>query len=127
MLREGLIIATIAVTGLTACGGDDAEPAAKAPVAKKDAAAATQPPDPDKDPYTITCGDLKNPDAANVYSRRASNTLALEAKITSMSQLQAATAIFFGMTEVCKSKPASYKPAKDAVAGVKSGKFKSDL
>jgi len=125
MLRAGLITTAIAAIGLTAgCGGDDGEPARAG--APKKQAAAQKPLNPDKDPYTITCQDLKHPQAS-VFSRRASNTLALDAKITGMSQLQAATAIFFGMTELCKQKPATYRPAKDAVSGVKAGKFRSNL
>ena len=126
MLRERMIIAAIAALGFTAgCGGDD-EPARVASKPAKQAAAPQKPLDPDKDPYLVTCADLAHPQGATL-SRRAPNTLAAEAKIKGMSQLQASTAIYFGMTELCKSNPGSYKPATDAVAGAKSGKFRSDL
>ena len=35
--------------------------------------------------------------------------------------------IFFAITEVCKGKPGSYKPARPAIAGVRSGEFVADL
>lgn len=127
MLRKGLIILAVAAAGLAAGCGDEeteSEGGAAAPQAKT---AAAKPPDPDKDPYTITCKDLADVQTANVYSRRASNTLAVEAKMRNMSQLQASTAIFYAMTELCKTKPASFKPAKAAVQGVKAGKYKADL
>ena len=42
-----------------------------------------------------------------------------------MSRLRAATSIFFGVQEVCKGKPDTYKPMREAVAGVRAGRYVS--
>ena len=42
-----------------------------------------------------------------------------------MSRLRAATSIFFGVQEVCKGKPDTYKPIREAVADVRAGRYVS--
>ena len=53
--------------------------------------------------------------------------LADDAKIRGLNRLQASQSIYYAITELCKTKPGSYKPAKDAVAGVRSGEFRAEL
>ena len=42
-----------------------------------------------------------------------------------MSRLRAVTSIFFGVQEVCKGRPDAYKPMREAVAGMRSGRYVS--
>lgn len=131
MFRQGRLIAgAILVIGLSGvgagCGGDDDEPAERAADKPKTETTA-KPVDIDKDPYKITCADMADPLAAARLTRRATNTLAIEAKIAGMSQLQAATSIFTAMTELCKKNGPGYTPAKAAVAEVKKGRYEADL
>ena len=44
-----------------------------------------------------------------------------------LNRLRASQSIFFAITELCKGKPASYRPARPAISGVRSGEFVADL
>ena len=55
------------------------------------------------------------------------NALADDAKIRGLNQLQASQSIYFAITELCKAKPDSYRPAKDAIAAVRSGELRAEL
>ena len=48
-------------------------------------------------------------------------------RIPGLDRLRASQSIFFAITEVCKGKPGSYKPARPAISGVRSGEFVADL
>lgn len=126
MNRRTTLIALLAGAAIAAgCGGDD-EPAATKARAK--------PVDPevrraqlDRDPYDLRCADIRDKVRSADISRRVQVALANDAKIPGMNQLQASQSIFFAITELCKGKPGSYRPAEDAVAGVRSGKYEADL
>ena len=53
--------------------------------------------------------------------------LADDAKIPGLNRLRASQSIYFAITELCKGKPGSYKPARPAIAGVRSGEYLADL
>ena len=53
--------------------------------------------------------------------------LADDAQIPGLNRLRESQSIFFAITEVCKGKAGSYKPARPAIAGVRSGEFVADL
>jgi hypothetical protein len=105
----------VALPLASGCGNDgsQAEPAA----AKVDLG---------EKPYEITCRDLADKQAAD-WSRRATVTLANETKIRKLTLAQATQSIFFAMTELCKQNNGAYKPAQDAVAAVKRGKYQAGL
>ena len=73
-------------------------------------------------PYEFTCGDERH---VNRYGKRAYFALADRERFQHMSRLRAATSIFFGVQEVCKGKPDTYKPMREAVAGVRAGRYVS--
>ena len=73
-------------------------------------------------PYEFTCGDERH---VNRYGKRAYFALADIERFDHMSRLRAATSIFFGVQEVCKGKPDSYKPMREAVAGVRASRYVS--
>ena len=73
-------------------------------------------------PYEFTCGDERH---VNRYGKRAYFALADIERFQHMSRLRAATSIFFGVQEVCKGKPDTYKPMREAVAGVRAGRYMS--
>jgi hypothetical protein len=128
MARRPLIAVVLSALALgvpSACGGDDDE---EEP-AQQRAAPAQKPAkvDPNKDPYEITCKDIADPLAAGELTRRATNTLAAEMNLKNRSQLQVSQSLFTAFQELCKENPPEYKPARDAVKGVRSGKFKADL
>jgi hypothetical protein len=80
-----------------------------------------------KDPYDVRCADIRDKLTAARITRAVQVALADDAKIRGLNRLQASQSIYYAITELCKSQPGSYKPAKDAVAGVRSGEFRAEL
>jgi hypothetical protein len=119
------------LTGLVLCAavgagcGEDApeERAAKKPTVTL----AERQAQLDQDPYDLRCVDLADKVASADMTRRVQYALADDAKIPGLNRLRASQSIFFAITEICKEKPASYKPARPAIAGVRSGEFVADL
>jgi hypothetical protein len=70
---------------------------------------------------------MADPAASATLTRRATVALARKAKIPDLSELRATQSIFFAMTELCKQNGQDYRPARDAVAAVKRGKYRADL
>ena len=80
-----------------------------------------------KDPFALKCSDLRDKLAAAEITRTVQVALANDAKIRGLNQFQASQSIYYAITELCKSKPGSYQPADDAIAGVRSGEFRAEL
>jgi hypothetical protein len=78
----------------------------------------------ERDPYSFTCGDQSR--SAHL-GKRAFFALADRERIPRLNRLRAAHSIFYAVTEVCRGKPGSYKPAEAAVAGVRSGRYRAAL
>jgi hypothetical protein len=81
----------------------------------------------EKNPYDLRCADIRDKVASADITRIVQYALADDAQIPRLNRLQASQSIFYAITELCKSKPGSYQPATDAIAGVRSGKFRADL
>jgi hypothetical protein len=81
----------------------------------------------EKNPYDLRCADLRDKVASARITRIVQYALADDAKIRGLNRLQASQSIYYAITELCKSKPGSYRPAEDAIAGVRSGEFRADL
>ena len=79
----------------------------------------------EKNPYDLRCADLRDKLASADITRTVQNALASDAKIRGLNQLQASQSIFYAITELCKAKPGSYRPAKDAIAAVRSGELRA--
>jgi hypothetical protein len=123
-MKRFATLGALAALALGACGDDEdgaATPAAQEPKP------AVEPKDVPTDPYALTCGHIADPAASAKASRRASFTLADESGIDDRSRLQVAESMWFAMTELCKKEGDGYKPAKDALAAVKAGKYEADL
>jgi hypothetical protein len=118
----GLVLGAAVASG---CGEDAAErpAAAKSPIVKL-AERQTQ---LDQDPYDLRCADLADKVASAGMTRRVQYALADDAAIPGLDRLRASQSIFYAITEVCKGKPGSYRPARPAISGVRSGEFVADL
>jgi hypothetical protein len=116
----GLVLAVAIVTG---CGDDASEERAAKP-AIDIAERQTQ---LEQDPYDLRCADLSDKIASARMTRMVQYALADDAKIPGLNRLRASQSIFYAITEVCKHKPASFKPARPAIAGVRSGEYLADL
>lgn len=125
-MRTSVILTGLVVTAAVAAGcGENAsqEQAAKGPaVTLADREAQLE-----QDPYDLACADLADKVASARMTRRVQFALAADARIPGMSPLRASQSIFFAITEICNDKPASYKPARPAIAGVRSGEFVANL
>ena len=119
----------LAVTALLALAGgcgDEEEPP-KRPVPDPSHAAEVE-----RDPYAITCGDLAN-QPTNAATQRlvihAEFALAqvpeLREQVEKQTLSRAGRSVYFALTETCKGRDASFKPARLAVAGVRDGKYRA--
>jgi hypothetical protein len=121
VILTGLVVSAAVAAG---CGDDTSqERAAKAPAVTL----AERQVQLEQDPYDLACADLADKVASARMTRRAQYALADDARIPGMSRLRASQSIYFAITEICKGKPASYKPARPAIASVRSGEFVADL
>jgi hypothetical protein len=126
MSRRRTLIAFVACGTIAAgCGDDDTGSASRAKAKPVDVAARHA--QLERNPYDITCADIRDKIASADITRVVQVALADDAKIPGLNQLQASQSIFFAITELCKAKPDSYRPAKDAIAGVRSGEFRAEL
>ena len=125
-MRTSAILAGLVVSAAVAAGcGDDTPPQAAA----KEAAVtvAEREAQLEQNPYDLTCGDLADKVASARMTRVVQYALADDARIPGMTRLRASQSIFFAITEICEDQPASYKPARPAIAGVRNGEFLADL
>ena len=125
-MRTAVILTGLVLSAAVASGcGEDAsgERAAKAP----SVSLAERQAQLDQDPYDLRCADLADKVASAGLTRRVQYALADDAEIPGLNRLRASQSIFFAITEVCKGKPGSYRPARPAIAGVRSGEFVADL
>jgi hypothetical protein len=116
----GLVLCAAVAAG---CGEDEPEERA----AKPYVALAERQAQLDQDPYDLRCSDLADKVASARMTRRVQYALADDAQIPGLNRLRASQSIFFAITEVCKGKPGSYKPARPAIAGVRNGEYLADL
>jgi hypothetical protein len=115
---------------LAGCGEDDAE--------QREQRIARGEPDPEhvrevaQNPYLVTCADLaaqpKSPEASRLVIQ-AEFALAqvpeLRKVVAKETLNRTGRSVYYGLTEECKGRPPSFEPAKAAVAGVLSGKYRA--
>ena len=124
-----LVLCLIAFSGVAAgCGEDEAE------------RSVSGTPDPnhakevERNPYAVTCGDLarqtRHPDSARlvIHAEFAlAQVPALRKQVAKLTLNRAGRSVYYGLTEVCKGRDASFKPARMAVEGVRQGKYRAAL
>jgi hypothetical protein len=121
MILAGLVLCAAVATG---CG--DAAPEKQA--AKEPAVTLVQRRvQLDQDPYDLRCADLADKVASAGMTQMVQYALADDARIAGLNRVRASQSIFFAITEICKGKPGSFKPARPAISGVRSGEFVADL
>lgn len=110
------LLSTAALLG--ACSGGEGEEAEAARGAALAPAAALE-----RDPSAISCGHVRDQMRWAKATRQATVALA-DRELPRLNRLRATQSVFYAMTELCKGKPDSHRPAKDAVAGVRSGVYR---
>jgi outer membrane murein-binding lipoprotein Lpp len=124
-MRTSRIITGLVLCGAVAAGcGEDApeERAAKPSVGLAERQAQLE-----QDPYDLRCADLADKVDSARMTRIVQYALADDAKIPGLNRLRASQSIYFAITEICKDKPASYKPARPAISAVRNGEYVADL
>ena len=123
------MLCLIALSGVAAgCGEDEAE------------RRVSGTPDPnhakevERNPYAVTCGDLarqtRHPESARlvIHAEFAlAQVPALRKQVAKLTLNRAGRSVYYGLTEVCKGRDASFKPARLAVEGVRTGKYRAAL
>jgi len=83
--------------------------------------------------YALTCGDLTRQsqiEGTRVVIRAQTALTrepALRRRVLQQGFQRASQSVYFALTEVCKGRGPSFKPARLAVEGVRSGRYASDL
>ena len=125
-MRTGKLTAGGAGTALLISGalliacGDEGQPRAEADAPALASAAAIN-----SDPYAIACGHVRNQQRWAGVTRRATVAMANRERIPGLTTLQVTQSTFYGMTELCKGRPAGFQPAHAAVKGVESGEYRA--
>ena len=83
-----------------------------------------------RDPYQLTCRDLAR---QTLHPESAKLVIRAEFELAQVPELRKVVAretlnrtgrsVYYGLTQICKNKPPSFKPAKLAIAGVLDGKY----
>ena len=122
----GCLVLVLAATALTAGCGEEQE------------RGVSGTPDPrharevERNPYAVTCGDLRrqwsHPDSAQLVIH-AEFALAREPVLRKQRLKQTLNrtgrSVYYAMTEICKGRDPSFKPARPAVETVRRGKYRA--
>jgi hypothetical protein len=124
--RLGLVSVLAVVSVLAAGCGDDDEPRVSSPPEQDHAKEV------ERDPYAVTCGDLarqtSSPESARlvIHAEFAlAQDPALRRVVAKQTLNRTGRSVYFGMTEICKRRGPSFKPAPLAVEGVREGKYRA--
>ena len=125
--RTSLSLLLLTAAFAAGCGDDDDQPGSERIAGTPDPAHAQK---VESDPYEITCRDLarqtRHPESAKLVIR-AEFALAqvpeLRKVVARETLNRTGRSVYYGLTQVCKTKPPSFKPAKLAIAGVLDGKY----
>jgi hypothetical protein len=117
----GTVLAVCAAMLAAGCGEEESQKAAvKEPAL---ASAATL----ERDPRALSCGHVTDQLEWADETRRATVAIADGMSARGLNRLQKTQSLFYAMTELCKGRPASHRPADPAVEAVRSGRYRADL
>jgi hypothetical protein len=127
MRTHHTLIGFLACAAIAAGCGEDDEKTTRSESKAKSVNVAERHAQLEKNPYDLRCADIRDKVASARITRVVQYALADDAKIRGLNRLQASQSIYYAITELCKSKPGSYRPAKDAIAAVRSGELRAEL
>jgi hypothetical protein len=121
LLGGGCVVLVLAM----GCGDDDDEGPRIAGTPDPEHAREVE-----RNPYAVTCGDL---DRQTLHPESAKLVIRAEFALAQVPELRRVVAretlnrtgrsVYYGMTEVCKGRAASFEPAQLAIEGVLAGKY----
>jgi hypothetical protein len=86
-----------------------------------------------RNPYALTCGDLarqSRPDGTRLVIRvqaALTRERALRRRVAELGFQRVNQSVYFALTEVCKGRDQSFRPARLAAHGVRRGKYRASL
>ena len=124
-MRRALVPLLVALAGAAlgaGCGGDEQRATAGAEREHREAV--------ERDPYALTCGDLARQPESSENQRlviRAEFALArepmLRRRVAEMTLNRAGRSVYWALTEICKGREPSFRPARLAVEAVRRGRY----
>jgi hypothetical protein len=86
-----------------------------------------------RNPYALTCRDLarqSHPEGTRIVIRvqtALTREPALRRRVAELGVQRVNQSVYFALTEVCRGRDRSFQPARLALEGVRSGRYRSDL
>jgi hypothetical protein len=122
-----IILSLVGATVLTVgCGGEEESRVTGAPDPKHARAVA-------RNPYALTCGDIARQSHAEgarlVIKVQAAlaRERALRKRVEEQGFQRVNQSVYFALTEICKGREPSFRPARLAAEGVRRGKYRASL
>jgi hypothetical protein len=122
-LARGCLIVVLALAAVTAGCGEKERPAPRISEAEHRAQVA-------RDPYALTCRDLARQPLNSINQRLVINAefaLAddpvLRRRVAEMTANRVGRSVYWALTEICKKRASSFKPAQAAVEAVRQGRY----
>jgi hypothetical protein len=85
-----------------------------------------------RDPYALTCGDLRRQPKTSTASRLVINAEFALAQVPELRQVarketlnRTGRSVYYALTEICKGRPPGFEPARLAVEAVREGKYRA--
>ena len=120
----GLVLGVAAVSALAGCGEEERR-VSGVPAADHAREVA-------RNPYALTCGDLarqrSHPDSARLVIRaefELARDPALRERVAEQTLNRTGRSVYYALTEICKGRRPSFRPARLAVEGVRRGTYRA--
>lgn len=130
MTRRGICLLLAVAAFVAGCGDDDDDGGDQSRVSGTPQPSHVK--EVERDPYALTCRDLArqtlHPESAKLVIR-AEFALAqvpeLRKVVAKETLNRAGRSVYFALTDICKGRPPSFKPARLAIQGVLEGKYRA--
>jgi hypothetical protein len=130
MTRRGICLLLAVAAFVAGCGDDDDDGGDQSRVSGTPQPSHVK--EVERNPYALTCRDLArqtlHPESAKLVIR-AEFALAQVPefrKVVAKETLnRAGRSVYFALTDICKGRPPSFKPARLAIQGVLEGKYRA--
>jgi hypothetical protein len=124
---RGTVVPLLALAALAAgCGGEDESDATSGLPERSHAKEVA------RNPYALTCADLARQPKTSTAARLVINAEFALAQVPELRQVvkeetlnRTGRSVYYALTEICKSRPPEFEPARLAVEAVRDGKYRA--